>query len=69
LSGDRSIVVSRGLLRIVQERQSEAPSDANHVVYHVELEGEGILHTFSSLEMAMFELDAIDDSIVSSDNV
>ncbi len=68
MSDDLSVVVSRGLLRIVQERQRDVHSGTDHVLYHVELEGEGILHTFSSLEMAMFELDAINDSVVPTGN-
>lgn len=62
MSGDRRVVVSRGLLRIVQEDKRDAHSGAHQSLYHVEIEGEGILHTYGSLEMALFELEAIGDS-------
>lgn len=62
MSGDRRVVVSRGLLRIVQEDKRDVHSGANQSLYHVEIEGEGVLHTYGSLEMALFELDAIGDS-------
>ncbi|WP_166263194.1 hypothetical protein [Marinobacter caseinilyticus] len=57
----QDVVVKRGLICVVARRVSERQGDftTSEIIYDVEIEGQEVLHTFTSLDEATQFLDMV----------
>lgn len=55
----QTVMVERGLLRVIARKTTDGNKDSGDVIYDVAIEGQEVLHTFPSYDEAIQFLDML----------